>query len=69
MSSQFTDDAPLLLHYPSCGLVHWRRKYAVLGHSMGGWLAYELVGELQKRGVPSPLTSTFSNLDTIPPET
>ncbi len=29
--------------------------YALLGHSMGAWLAYELALEMRRRGMPAPL--------------
>eukprot|EP00873_Tetraselmis_striata_P035728 jgi/Tetstr1/455992/TSEL_042770.t1 len=31
------------------------KPYAVFGHSMGAWIGYELVQELQRRGVQLPL--------------
>ena len=37
--------APLLVDKP----------YALLGHSMGAWLAYEMVQQARQRGVPLPL--------------
>ena len=30
------------------------RKYVILGHSLGGWMAHELVCELVTRGMKPP---------------
>ena len=37
-----------------------RDRYVVLGHSLGAWMAFEVVHELEKRGLPTPLALIVS---------
>jgi medium-chain acyl-[acyl-carrier-protein] hydrolase len=36
------------------------RPFAVLGHSMGGWIVFELMRELRRRGMPLPRLAVLS---------